>query len=181
MVIIMTFSETVKRHKIMFSALLILLCLLILFLYQYIKWNRYYNEIWVPFIEIAEENGGTPENLYTADRGFYLAVPTLFDYKSNIGLSGCRPYDYDDPDKQYYVDVLIWLSRDGNYCWGIFIDEMLDMNKSITVCFTYINPDTLEILSDDITDEERQIYQLNIEQVESAVNEIREICYPLLS
>lgn len=180
----MKFLDIIKKHKIIFAITLIVLCVLVLFLYQYNQWTKYYKEIWVPFIEVAEKNGGNASNLYVADidftTSFYLDVPTLFEYNKNIGLSKCRPYDYNDPNKQYYVSVLIWLQKDGNHLWGISIDEMYDMNDSAGVCSTYIDPDTLEIISDDITDEERQIYELNIEQVESAVNEIREICTPLL-
>ena len=148
----------------------------------YIRWNAYMKNTWQPFIDVLEESGEMVEGTYIVNRdgaSYSLMPPSTFIYGSNVCIDICPPYDVNKGDEQYDVSILVWLEKD-EYKWGAWVDRITGPNEYEPLYRLYIDPDTLEVLSEDASQDDLKEYESTKENVRDAVEKIRDFWYPLL-
>lgn len=161
-----------SKGKYILIALVLIICLI--FFVMYLRWNSYYDKMWKPLVDEYHSKGGNGRSTTYNGVNFFMCVPNMFEYETNIGTNKSRPYDSETEEPQYFANIYVWPMKDGTYEWQVCIDQITAMNAYENVCQADIDPDTLEVLSDWTPESEREFLKTHKDMVYETISEVRE-------
>ena len=160
-----------SKYVIIALVLIVLVCLI--FLVMYLRWNSYYDKMWKPLVDEYHDKGGTSRSASYNGVEFFMNIPNVFEYETNIGTNKSRPYDSETEEPQYFANVSVWPMKNGTYEWQVCIEQITSMTVYERVCQADINPDTLEVLSDWTPESEREFLESHKDIVYETISEVK--------
>ncbi len=196
----MNYSDLSKRRsfrRLMIFVTVIIIAIFITLLILFIEKRKFYNEEIRPFVDIISVAECSSEPCYSceADTGKYeyykcttsedldkiysVDISKGFKRSAQVYICTSKPYSDKSTDRQYEVNIHVFIDKKGDYTWQVSIDENISRTSKAEVFVAEINPKTLEI-SDVLYSEDSSIDYVKEckPEIEEAIKDLRTFFSP---
>lgn len=190
-----------KGFKALIVFVIIVLAILITLLVLFLEKRKFYNEEIRPFVEIinAAECTSEPCHLCEAstskyeyythihsddddtDKVYSVDIAKGFKCSAQIYVCTSKPYSEKTDDRQYEVNVHVFVDGKDDYIWQVSVDENISSVSKVGVFAAEIDPNTLEITGRSYSEDSSIDYMKECEpEITETINDLRTFFSPYL-